>query len=198
MNALLEGDDLDNLVARAVSYELQGPDAVVELKLDPQGIILEQPNWRVVCRGVWHSRTTDTGPDLKVFDHDHPLSRQHTDWRADLYFRGAPRSASLVIGQLFTAHQHAFRPWIPFERYLGMVQLQELLEGGFGQLAAGPEFVLEVYIPVLQANGVLPSLVRTYKPKRDFSSDPNGVAPSLAQLGHFLVLAERFDVAPIA
>jgi hypothetical protein len=113
------------------------------------------------------------GTWCEAFVHeDHPLLWPHTGPQASLSFNGVAERPSEVVGELVAAHQsatnssgsaNALSPlagrWLPMERFLNQaISVKELLGGGFGTLAQGPQRLMEVYAEVLADADIRPSV----------------------------------------
>jgi hypothetical protein len=123
--------------------------------------------WSVEVRGLRDYEVVGPGGELSFIVDDHVLSRQHTDGRQSVSFRGTPTSALETVGRLWIAHQTAVGDWIPFERFINPYNnLEGLLKGGFGEVAVGPSFLMETYARVLNGDGVETYTSSLWKPKR--------------------------------
>ncbi|MBI1785908.1 hypothetical protein HYR69_12255 [Candidatus Sumerlaeota bacterium] len=139
--------------------------------------------WNIVCDGVQESRIGECyGDCLYIEEMSHPVVRQHTDARRELYFRGKSDDANRLIGLLCRKHREVAGDWIPFTKYLNDCPLHHLLASGSGQLASGPAFLVEAYAGVLRDEAILYNLL----PER-----PSEVAAPL----HVLVVGSSFVVA---
>jgi hypothetical protein len=69
-------------------------------------------------------------------------------------FYGKSANPSAVVGGLYERHWELAGKWIPFHRFLNPgVRLTELIAGGFGMLAEGPEPLILAYEEVMQQHG---------------------------------------------
>jgi hypothetical protein len=59
------------------------------------------------------------------------------------------------MGQLCLTHHRLAADWMPFDRYLNnQVGRELLLDGGYGKLADGPEFLVVAYAAILKRQGL--------------------------------------------
>lgn len=78
---------------------------------------------------------------------DDPLLWKHNQNHAYLHFTSAPKNPHEVIGRLYLAHESTME-WHPLKEYLNQAyigKLDELLQGGRGMLAFGPESLIDAY-----------------------------------------------------
>lgn len=122
--------------------------------------------WRLVLRDVReHEIQLGLCESFDVHD-THPLLWPHVDPRGSLFFSKTAVDPRALIGRLWVRHQRETDGWLPFERFLNHeVELEALLEGGFGLLAKGPDRLLRAYADELDANGVTSSVAALHPPK---------------------------------
>jgi hypothetical protein len=77
--------------------------------------------------------------------------------------------------------------WIAFDRYLNRVPLPDLLAGGSGLLANGPQFLIAAYADVLEKEGCRPTRLVTPRERSITSA-------LMAHFGESLVVAEKLVV----
>jgi hypothetical protein len=152
-------------------------------------------NWAVKCRNVISYFISDAhGGGLNFHDDDHPAIRQFTDPQVMLHFNGKPKSAAQVIVELWSAHRKLADDWILFETYLNNSnKLVELIEGGYGLLAAGPKFLLNEYVAVLKKHSIESTLSKEVPYKMWVDSQFEIINKPLAMI-HF---GESFIVAKV-
>ena len=112
------------------------------------------PNWQVVCSNVREdSLSLGYSYELQLFN-DHVLLWPHSMRTSATSFYGKSENPSAVAGALYERHWELAGKWIPFHRFLNSgVRLTELIAGGFGTLAEGPETLILAYEEVLQQHG---------------------------------------------
>lgn len=144
---------------RVVTTRWGAGDLVLEAILrDGSG---SETGWEVRCQGVLEYTISDVeGGGLNhLADPEHPALRRFLDPQASLFFRGIAVDTPATIGDLWLGHRNLCDDWISFDRIVRRdVQLDELLSAGYGQLAEGPRFLLDVYADVLRRHGVRSSL----------------------------------------
>jgi hypothetical protein len=91
--------------------------------------------------------------DLELSD-DHVLLWPHAAPTSAISFYGKAENPSAVAGALYERHRELVDKWIPLHRFLNPgVQLTDLLSGGYGMLAEGPEQLILAYEEVMQQHG---------------------------------------------
>ena len=85
------------------SIALDGHDATLTLRVMNYDADQTRCIWEVRAFGLRDFLVREPHGDLTIHS-DHVLARQHTDRRVDLSFRGRPRSATELVGQLYLAH----------------------------------------------------------------------------------------------
>jgi len=161
LHAFLQQPDLiEDTFVRLESIEFKGDDGLLAISVLDYGGQETWSRWTVTARGIRDYCIRDAGGDLSLFESGHVLALQHTDRCQGLSFRGMPRSAPECVGRLMAAHIRAVGDWIPFRRYLNtLCDLEQLLAGGFGQLADGPSFLMKAYADVLRQEGIAARLL---------------------------------------
>jgi hypothetical protein len=156
----LESPDRDDdPFVRLDSFVLDGHDASLIVRIMNYDADETWKIWEVRALGLRDFCVREPHGDLTIHQ-DHVLARQHTDCCVDLCFRGKPRSSAEIVGHLYRAHRQLVADWIPFDRYMNnQVDLEALIDGGYGKLADGPEFLVSAYAGVLKDGGISPSLL---------------------------------------
>ncbi len=122
--------------------------------------------WEVTVYGVRSSRITDTFGELNIYGNEHTLVRLHCDLEQDLFFKGSCESVNRLVGELMREHKNVVGDWVAYERYMNSnMNIWRLLEGGYGFLARGPQFLMQVYANVLVKHGITPSFPPPTKSK---------------------------------
>jgi hypothetical protein len=121
--------------------------------------------WQVICSGVREDcLSLGYSYDLQLSD-DHVLLWPHVARRTSTSFYGKCEHPSAVAGALYERHWELAGKWIPFHRFLNSgVRLTELISGGFGMLAEGPEPLILAYEEVMRQHGFSTSHLDPRKP----------------------------------
>ena len=124
-----------------------------------------RPTWQVLCSGVKEdSLSLGNHSDFQLFD-DHVLLWPHLSLRTSTSFYGKVENPLAVVGALYQRHREIVGEWIPFHRFLNSdIGLTELIAGGFGMLAEGPEPLILAYEEVMRAQGFSTSHLDPTKP----------------------------------
>jgi hypothetical protein len=179
--ALFEDDEEDFLHARITRLDYDESAITIDLEVGDEG-------WEVVCKGVLEHCAEMGGGGIELRDSD-PLLMPYHAQRASLSFRGAPQSVHAVIGAMWLAHNRHFGNCHRFGKFLNNYPLDELLSGGFGQLADGPLPLIREYEAVLRTHGV-DTFVHVW------DSNPYGNRNAkLLVIGSGFVIAEEFSAA---
>ncbi len=150
------------------------------------------PRWRVVCSGVREDcLSLGYAYDLRLSG-DHAVLWPHAARRTSTSFYGKCENPSAVAGALYERHRELAGGWIPFHRFLNPgVRLTELIAGGFGMLAEGPETLVLAYEEVMQQHSFLTS---HHDPRKPVYWGGEGWVEEKATLS-VLVLDESYVVA---
>ncbi|MGH9900392.1 MAG: hypothetical protein ACRD68_00980 [Pyrinomonadaceae bacterium] len=157
------------------------------------------PRWQVVCPGV-REECLSLGCSYDIqLSGDHVLLWPHAARRTSTSFYGKRDNPSAVIGALYERHCELAGKWIPFHRFLNAdMRLTELIGGGFGMLAEGPEPLILAYEEVMQRYGFLTSHLDPRKPVYwDGQWIETTTALAVLILGESYVVAERFEAKSI-
>jgi len=122
-------------------------------------------NWQVLCSRVREdSLSLGDHYELQFFD-DHVLLWPHLALRTSTSFYGKPDNPLAVVGALYQRHKELVGEWLPFQRFLNSeIGLPELVSGGFGMLADGPEPLVLAYEEVMRSHGFTTSHLDPRKP----------------------------------
>jgi hypothetical protein len=139
-----------------LSAEWALEDVILSVVVEKQ----DQPakGWRIRCHSVRDCKikSTQGQTDLRVLT-DHPVMMPHVSKVLELYINGAPASADATIGQLVEAHREVVGDWFDYNRFFNLGpnrSLRDMLVGGIGKLAEGPQGLIHAYARVLESNGV--------------------------------------------
>lgn len=120
--------------------EWRGEDLVVylavELEEDP-----ELPkNIRITCRSCKETDLTPRFYESLYPGDDHVLLWHYNQPHVVASFYGHVDDPLSIVGALYERHVELVGAWIPFSKYLNTgLSLSELIRGGFGMIAEGPE-----------------------------------------------------------
>ncbi|MFC4639803.1 hypothetical protein [Deinococcus hohokamensis] len=133
------------------------------LSLDFSGVYyvgkdaLEQPIdecWDVHAQDVQEHQLA-LGSDLLIpqVQRDHPRLRGHLSAVAGLYYAAPPTRPNELVSELFRVHDPA--EYGPF----GMYGPYGNVEVGYGELASGPQALMDAYLEVLEKQGMRPNIL---------------------------------------
>ncbi len=117
--------------------------------------------WIFLCRGeLTHRIVLNCCGDIEL-SHDHVLLWPYRCLNCALWFKGSGENVAAVVGDLSQAHQETVGDWFDFNYFFNTSansqSLSELLVGGYGKLAVGPEPLILAYQSVLQKHGIVAS-----------------------------------------
>jgi hypothetical protein len=164
----------------------------------------EYPNihqtWQVLCSNVREdSLSLGDHHDFQLFD-DHVLLWPHLSHRTSTSFYGKTENPLAVVGALYQRHEELVGEWLPFHQFLNPeISLPELISGGFGMLAEGPEPLILAYEDVMRSHGFTTSHL---DPRKPVYWGGNGwldqKAPAFVLiLDDSYVVAEQFAASPV-
>ncbi len=158
------------------------------------------PRWQVVCSGVREHSLSLGYSDEMWLSRDHVLLSTHTAPITSLYFHGAAENAAAVTGALYERHWELAGKWIPFDTFLNpIVRLTQLIAGGGGMLAEGPEPFILAYEQVMQTFGFTTSHLEP-KPARHWNGEAWVEQQSplfVLILEDFFIVAENFEAKKV-
>lgn len=181
-------EDYGSIHVRAV--EQPDEDLVIYLAVE----LDEDPDLprdlRVTCRSVTDTNLTPGHYLIMGPSHDHVLLWHYHQPHIIASFYGRVDEPMSVACALYERHLKLVGNWIPTTKYLGGApSLSDLIAGGFGMLAEGPERLLLAYEEVLAKYGV-PVSHHPHKPP------PNEKLSALF-FDESYVIAEHFSVKAI-
>jgi hypothetical protein len=194
-----------------IDFEDYGSLSLTTVELDGDALRLslhitadEYPDihedWQVLCSAVKeHSLSVGNHYGLEFFN-DNVLLWPHVARRTSLSFHGRAENPLAVVGALYQRHKELVGEWLPFHRFLNSnVGLLELITGGFGMLAEGPEPLVLAYEDVMRAHGVSASHLDPTKPVYGGGTERLGEnAPAYVLiLDDSYVVAEQFVASPV-
>ena len=183
-------EDYGSLILTRVAWMHGRLDLFLELKDDYRPNL--HPNWRVACLGVREERLSLGAHNDLDLAFDHILLWPHTAGRTRISFYGKSKDPSAVVGALYERHVSLVGGWIPFHRFLnGAPTVTDLIAGGYGMLAEGPEPLLLAYKEVMQQYGISAS---HHEPEPPAHWDGEKRADQKASLAA-LVIGESYVVA---
>lgn len=181
--ALFEEDEEEFLFADCKRLAFDDERITIDLEVGSE-------SWKIVCDRVLESAGTLGGSDIDLRESD-PLLMPYHDERGSLSFRGVPMDVDAVIGAMWLAHTRHFGDCFPFRKFLNHYPLDELLSGGFGQLAQGPLTLIREYEAALQRNGV-DTHVHVWNP-----NPISNMNAKLLVVGNGFVIAENFSATRV-
>jgi hypothetical protein len=179
----------------SIHFALDGATLVVcVVESDGNGV---WTRWSVDVKGLREFRITDDLGEFFFTEEEHIVSRVLMDTWKNLSFCRAPHSAVETVGRLWIAHQNIAGDWIPFERYFNPYggNLVGLLEGGYGQIAHGPSFLIDTYAHVLNNDGVdaYTSDERRLTSWKNRRLNENLTCLATLMIGESFLVAEQFE-----
>jgi hypothetical protein len=133
--------------------------------------------------------------EIRLLD-EHELLLEHQAERVTLTFTGTADDTLSMVGALYVAHVDAVGSWYPFERFLNPeMDLVGLLQSGYGQLAEGPEPLIEAYERVLNRYDIRTSRL-TPRPPVWWDGEewtPGGEGVRVLFLDDMYVVAQNFS-----
>lgn len=198
---IAEGIDFEDYGSlRLTTVESYGDSLRLSLHITGDEHPDRHPSWQVLCSLVKEqSLSLGDHYDLQFFD-DHVLLWPHLSRRTSTSFYGKAENPLAVVGALYQRHKELVGEWLPFHRFLNSnIQLSELISGGFGMLAEGPEPLVLAYEDVMRAHGFAASHLDPAKPVYGGGTEllgPNAGAFVLV-LDDSYVVAEHFAASPV-
>jgi hypothetical protein len=156
--------------------------------------------WKVECEDFIQRRICDDYfCSFDIFK-DHVLLWEYNQPKPDLYFKGSTENISGLIGELYLKHLGITQDWIPLTEYLNdMVDIHELIKGGYGLLASAPINIIKEFSEILNKFNIKPSIISNGIARYwDGLSWVNGPSPySILIFGNCFVIAKQFKVERI-
>jgi hypothetical protein len=104
-------------------------------------------------------------PTIELHDR-HPLLVEYNEPLRSVYFSGAPRDAAKAVERLAIAIHDVSESWRSLQHYAGPAEkVERLLCAGHGNLMSAPEAICSVAARVLEAEGVLSSILGSAAPR---------------------------------
>ena len=175
---------------RVTRMEQREEDLVIylDVKLDEDPEL--PPNIRITCRSCKETNLTPGFYETMRPSHDHVLLWHYNQPHIIASFYGRVDEPLSVAGALYERHLDLADHWIPVMKYFGGApSLSELIRGGYGMLAQGPERLVLAYKEVLSSYGV--STSHHACPTR------HDEKLSILFFDDSYVIAERFSAEPI-
>ncbi len=204
---------LENLleITKLVEFEDYGSLQLTGVKFNEEGLTLSlhitadeyteaHPRWEVVARSAKeHSLSLGYHEEI-LLSEDHALLWPHVAARTSTSFHGKTDNPFAVVGALCERHRELAGNWIPFHRFLNSdINLIELIAGGFGMLAEGPEPFILAYEEVMRQHGFSTAHLDPSKPVYLGGNELLGAkAPvSVLLLDDSYIIAEHFDAIEV-
>lgn len=191
-NRYLNDDDNLSLI------EMQEKNNVLYLTFKLEGDFdrEEEPQiWKISCHDfVKRCIYDDFFNSFAIFE-EHALLWSYKQPKGSLYFKGTTKDVSGLIGELYLKHLNITDDWIPFSEFLNdMVDIKELITGGYGLLAEGPMNIIKEYSEVLNRFNIETSLISDGIIRYwDGHKWVSGAAPYyILVFGHSYVIAKEF------
>jgi hypothetical protein len=137
-------DDLDGAIT-GFSGDTDTLDITFEYDESFQG---EPRVARIRCTDVRECRLRPGGVAELIRLTEHPLLWQHTQPHQILSFSSVPQNPFELLGRLYLGHQQLFGSWRAPRDYI--YATPEILAGGYGQLAHGPEKAIQTFREIAQ------------------------------------------------
>ena len=151
-------DDLDGAITG-----FSGDTDILDITFEYDESFQGEPRVATIrCRDVRESTLRPGGVAELTRPTEHPLLWQHVQPHQILSFSSAPQNPFELLGRLYTAHEQLFGRWRAPRDYIHATP--EILAGGYGQLAHGPDKAIQTYheiaLPFVQC-----SVVSQHTPK---------------------------------
>lgn len=149
------------LRVRAAAFSERGLSIDLELRVEA-----ESAEWLLTCEESAQHRLCGGFISTLQVESEHPLLWRFNKPQRAIYFRGTTASPHALIGAIAEAHVDMVGNWLPLDAFLNSgVRLSELLAGGHGLFADGPQPVLDAYERVLTEHGLAVSPVLLRAPR---------------------------------
>lgn len=154
----------------------------------------DREDWCLTCHSVIENRVALGGFHSFAVETEHAVLSRHTGPQRCLWLSRAGFEVAATIGALEMAHHRAVGHWIPFRQFFNpREELQQLLEGGYGLLASGPEGMLRTYQDVLDEFGF-----RTSTTINGHPYVTTKVSPVAVILGDSYIIAREVSATQLA
>jgi hypothetical protein len=151
----------------------------------------EPQAWRVSCDHVLAYRFLTRKTGSLTLTLNHPVLWPHTMPHKDLYVSSRPADAAAVFGSLVEAHLGLVGTWFPLLRFINhSVPTIQLLSGGNGLLATGPQPIVDRFSSLLGSYGVRHNVLPYAHGKIAYNSD---LPPMALLLGDSYVAALNIE-----
>lgn len=157
-------DDLVSLVGSLEFEESEGVLYIDSIQWESSSHLLltigvwideQRQDWNVICKNVVSHHISNHRCCLLQISFDHPVLFPHIKPSKDLFISSQAVNTAAVFGQLAEAHMKMFVLWYPIQRFLNHgVSTIELLAGGHGLLATGPEPLIDRYREILDKHNI--------------------------------------------
>ena len=154
--------------------------------------------WSIRCLGVRRSLLR-TGSFIDIsLESEHILLREYREQNCRLGFRGTVSDPDHVVGALYEKHIEIAEDWIPVSAYLMDRKLGELVRGGFGVFAEGPESFILAYQETLERCGI-ETVVNGRRPNTEWNGSQFLDFPTLKvlSLDDCYLVAEDFQARKV-
>lgn len=180
-------EDFGSLQVRAV--ERREKDLLVYLTVQTDEDPELPRNVRITCLSYKETNLAPRYYETLHLSDDHVLLWHYNLPRVVTSFRGHVEEPLAVVGALYERHLELVGRWIPIMKYFNVApSLSELIRGGFGMLAEGPEPLVLAYEEVLASYGVSVA--------HHQSAPPQNKTLSALIFDDSYVIAERFTAEP--
>ncbi|MEY4588258.1 MAG: hypothetical protein RL497_334 [Pseudomonadota bacterium] len=175
----LRAMEIENLIEE-FHNGLNGRITAVELG-DSVSVYFECDDWikenvvrkfKITCISVKESTVAISAVDSIDFTQSDPVLWNHNEEHGYLYYSSECENNYELLGRLWEAHEKVYAGLRPLSECINATKSGghiEFCKGAFGQLAAGPRPILNVYEVVI-ANKLATNFVPSYKPEGGFSA----------------------------
>jgi hypothetical protein len=158
-------------------------------------------DWKITCTNVREQRVIFGYCYGIDFTDDHVLLWQHTKPQCSVSFNGKTNNPHEIVGKLYETHIKKVDTWIPFYQFLNeLVDIVELIRGGFGLLANAPEPLALAYENTLKDCGISASHGQPWIPNYWNGEEwtNKGFPPlSILVFDDSYVIAEKFEAQQV-
>ncbi len=153
LTATLDYEENGGICVIGAAWQNDNEDLEILIEVNTGGDDARQ-KWSLVCRSEReHKIKFGWGSYIEVTD-NHILLWPYIKPHFTLWFNSSNESAIGVVGELWQAHQKLVGKWFPFSRFVNYSHnLEDLIAGGYGKLADGPEPLIGIYQDTMQKHG---------------------------------------------